>query len=438
VGQWWEQLGWDIYTWNRYEDPPESDALGWYELSVEEREAAAQLCYFRSVWDEGDVLIDGFPIERPEFRYRHWMELEEGVRDVVDTSLKYSALSWNVLGLDAIEKRDWAALTSYESEAAAEIGFSQLTWDCWQNHFQSYSWDDLTFYGLDLPYLALGWTELSWDGVEAAPPSKGMSWKDLSQEQRQVASELCFFRDNWDGLDMTPNNGAFPFPKVKQRYVQWVEQPADARRMAGDTLFYNKTTWNNLGTAEIEKRSWEELTEHQKSDAVSLGFYHRTWDCFLNHYRSYVWENIDRDSQDALQVLGWSKESWEEKDVSPSYDNEWSRLSEKEQSVAAVLCFFEDNWDGNTLEVVVEPSIEEGTAVEGGVATDGEGGSPNAGSNTDPDAQTTTGVIRDPNVDSVAGISNPTDSANSVGTFGTKTMMGTLSFVFGTFIQFLL
>ena len=224
-----------------------------------------------------------------------------------------------------------------------------------------------------MPYLALGWTELSWDGVEAAPPSKGMSWKDLSQEQRQVASELCYFRDNWDGLDMTPNNGASPFPKVKQRYVQWVEQPADARRMAGDTLFYNETTWNNLGTAEIEKRSWEELTEHQKSDAVSLGFYHRTWDCFHNHYRSYVWENIDMDSQDALQVLGWSKESWEEGDVPPSYDNEWSRLSEKEQSVAAFLCFFENNRDGNSLEVVVETFIDEGTVIEGGVATDGEG-----------------------------------------------------------------
>ena len=38
------------------------------------------------------------------------------------------------------------------------------------------------------------------------------------------------------------------------------------------------------------------------------------------------------------------------------------------------FCFSsEDNWDGNTLEVVVEKFTEEGTVVEGGAAANGEG-----------------------------------------------------------------
>ena len=68
----------------------------------------------------------------------------------------------------------------------------------------------------------------------------------------------------------------------------------------------------------------------------------------------------------------------------------------------------------------------------------GKGGSSNTGYNTDPDAQTPTPVIWDPNVDIVSGVSNPTDSANSVDTIGTNTTMCILSFVSGNFIRFLL
>mmetsp|Transcript_2008 Transcript_2008/g.3121 ORF Transcript_2008/g.3121 Transcript_2008/m.3121 type:complete len:251 (+) Transcript_2008:1-753(+) len=108
---------------------------------------------------------------------------------------------------------------------------------------------------------------------------------------------------------------------------------------------------------------------------MSLGFYQRTWDCFHNHYRSYAWVELDRDSRDALQVLGWSENTWEENVEPPSYDNDWSRLSENEQTTAAILCFFEDNWDGNSLEVVSDLVItEDGTVVEEGFIIDVDGG----------------------------------------------------------------
>jgi len=430
VGQWWEELGWDIYSWNRYNDPPASDGLNWYELNEGERSAAANLCYFRTSWDEENLLDGGFPIVRPEFRYGHWMTLSEDVREMADERLKYSALSWNVLGLANVESREWASLTEYERDAAVAMGFTQLSWDCWLNHFRSYTWDDLEFFGLDFSYLALGWTELSWDGIETPPPSKGTSWKDLTQEERQVASELCYFRDNWDGLDMTPNNGPFLYPKVKMRYTEWRVLSSDVKRAARDSLLYDKTAWNNLGTAEVENRSWEELTEHQKADAMSIGFYHRTWDCFHNHYRSYQWDALDRDSRDALQVLGWSETSWKANDLPPSYANEWGRLSDAEQSKASVLCFFEDNWNGNSLETVGEVITEDGEVVEGaGSAT--AGGS----TSTDPDAQTSTG--QGPDGDSVSEVLNSTDPANSADMVGTRRMMCIISVTFGTLIQLL-
>jgi len=430
VGQWWDALGWDIYSWNQLSDAPESDGMLWYELGDVQRAAAAQLCYFRTIWDEDDVLYDGFPIERPEFRYMHWMKLGVEARGVANEKLKYSALSWNVLGLDSIESRTWRSLTEYERNGALGLGWSQLSWDCWQNHYKGYSWDELEFYGLDFPFLKLGWDQLSWDGIESAPAtSKDHSWKDLTPEQRASISELCYFRDNWDGLDMTPNPGQFPFPKVKQRYVAWRSLAGDVRKRARDSLMYNRTTWNLLGSAEIEQRSWEGLTEHQKADAMALGYYRKTWDCFVNHYRAYRWEDLDRVGQDSLQSLGWDEASWEQGSVPPSYNNTWVKLSDQEQSVASVLCFFEDNWDGNNLEIVgIEPIAEDDVS---GAAEDGNG----------PDATIKGGPASSdpPNEDKISEILNQGDgrarAVNSVDMIGTR---GVTYAVFGTLIQLLL
>lgn len=133
VLQWWEELGWDIYSWNQYSDAPPSDSRGWYELSPLEMNAAAQLCYFRETWDVDDSnLVNGFPIKQPEFRYKNFMSLEREDRDAMDKALKYSALTWNVLGLAPIEKKAWPDLSPYEKEAASGMQFNKMNWDCWQ------------------------------------------------------------------------------------------------------------------------------------------------------------------------------------------------------------------------------------------------------------------------------------------------------------------
>ena len=405
AGQWWKTLGWDIYKWNQYQDAPESDGKSWYELSDEERYAAAQLCYSRESWDEGDVLVDGFPIRRPEFRYTHWYDLTDDTRTAVDERLKYSALTWNVLGLGRIEGKGWEGLTPYEEAGAVSAGFTPLTWDCWQNHFRSYDWEDLVFWGLDQPYAELGWTELKWNGDEPAPASASLTWKDLTPAQRQAAAMVCYFRDNWDGTDMTPNYSDFPHPKVKQRYVMWTALPVELRFIAKG-LGYTKKTWDELGTAEIEQLRWEELTEAQKADAMTLGFYSRTWDCFHNHYRSYEWADIDRDSRDALQNLGWNEANWATSEEPPSYSNAWDSLSDQEQAMANDVCFFEDNWDGNAL---VADAIEEDPVPPEEVAP--------ADPNADPNAQQPTFTDLG---GGAPGASSPDGSTSSVNMLETR------------------
>ena len=130
--QWWEELGWDIYSWNKYEDPPATDGKDWYDLSDDERYAASQLCYSRRTWDSYESLSGEHPMEKPDFRFTDWYAVDDAVRDAAGDGLKYSPLSWNVLGLDIVETRGWDDLTSYEMEAATAIGFAKITWDCWQ------------------------------------------------------------------------------------------------------------------------------------------------------------------------------------------------------------------------------------------------------------------------------------------------------------------
>ena len=136
--QWWVDLGWDISSWNKYESPPKSNEEYWYFLTEEERFAAAELCYFKRTWDEADVYVDGFPLEKTQYRYSNWFDLDENVRSIATDGLKYNDFLWNVVGLHSVEARDWKQLTPVEQKAAKLLDFTQISWDCWVNNFRGY------------------------------------------------------------------------------------------------------------------------------------------------------------------------------------------------------------------------------------------------------------------------------------------------------------
>eukprot|EP00569_Conticribra_weissflogii_P019084 CAMPEP_0171450436 /NCGR_PEP_ID=MMETSP0881-20121228/40627_1 /TAXON_ID=67004 /ORGANISM="Thalassiosira weissflogii, Strain CCMP1336" /LENGTH=643 /DNA_ID=CAMNT_0011974891 /DNA_START=33 /DNA_END=1964 /DNA_ORIENTATION=+ len=429
VLQWFTSLGWDIQSWTGKKEAPESDFKTWYELTSEERFSAAQLCYFRMTWNEVEVFSNGgFPIMKPDFRFDHWWKLDDEVREIADKSLKYSELTWNVLGLGAVEARDWMRFTSSEVEAAESIGWNQATWDCWINHFRSYSWENLVFYGLDFEYAALGWTEFSWDGSADAPSSSDRSWDELSEDEKDHATKLCYFEDNWDMIDITPNNGKFPYPKPKSRFSPWNELSDDEKAIAADSLQYSEKTWNSYGVAEIERNGWDELTQLQQSHAISLGLYERTWDCFQNHYHSKSWISLDGDVRDAFRVLGWDENSWAANYRPPSYENEWNRLSEIEQSIAYRLCFFEDNWPGQaealkgqsaneTLAGEEEAAEEDGTEENNGTSEEEDA------AETGPSGQTASSATQEDNSGSKCVFSGLTASLLiSFWSFGVETL----------------
>eukprot|EP00571_Detonula_confervacea_P011923 CAMPEP_0172304960 /NCGR_PEP_ID=MMETSP1058-20130122/6291_1 /TAXON_ID=83371 /ORGANISM="Detonula confervacea, Strain CCMP 353" /LENGTH=1111 /DNA_ID=CAMNT_0013016367 /DNA_START=17 /DNA_END=3355 /DNA_ORIENTATION=+ len=351
-------LGWDLNSWNsQHRDTPMARKGDWSELTVEQRGNASQLCYYKTSYDRLDILSYGFgtPIAKPFSRFVPWKDIEDMLRVQLEQSLGYTELTWNVLRLAEVEQKGWFEFMYYESDTALELGLDDASWDCWINHFDSYGWSDLVRKGLDKHMMGLGWSETAWNEDMDPPATDGKMWKELNETEQLHATELCFAQENWDRIDMTSNDGPFPFPKPKLRYIIWEKLTAEEQQIAQNVLLYEERTWNDVGLADIEKRAWDDLTEYQRPYAIQLGLYQRTWDCFLNHYRATKWDGLSEDVLNAAIVLGWDKDRWSRWSSEPaSHSKSWSQLSQEETSAAHVMCHFDVTWpaDGSSINLV--------------------------------------------------------------------------------------
>merc|ERR1740139_1696617 len=73
---------------------------------------------------------------------------------------------------------------------------------------------------------------------------------------------------------------------------------------------YNESLWNLPGSAAIEGAAYDDKNEE---DATVLGFTGRQmWDCWMNHYYDYTWEDIVTNGIEPSYVaLGWNETMWE-------------------------------------------------------------------------------------------------------------------------------
>merc|ERR1712238_526789 len=119
---------------------------------------------------------------------------------VLVKALDYTKETWNLLGTNPIEASIFYFLTSDHKDAAEQLGFVEDTWDCYQNHYDGYSWSELEEYKLKTYWIALGWDQLSWD--EGIDPLNifDMKWVELTPAQQDAATELCYRQGSWDKI----------------------------------------------------------------------------------------------------------------------------------------------------------------------------------------------------------------------------------------------
>jgi len=155
----------------------------------------------------------------------------------------------------------------------------------------------------------------------------------------------------------------FPVVKPDVRYTPFSRLDTTTQTIAEEKLGYDELTWNNHGLASIEKRRWTSLTSNERDGADLLGFSQERWDCFINHFVDYAWDELaeigntichthecHRDKtyiQQHYEQLGWTQAHWEGTTTDVPYTEArwWGQLTGPEQEAANGLCFFETNWD---------------------------------------------------------------------------------------------
>jgi len=120
---------------------------------------------------------------------------------------------------------------------------------------------------------------------------------------------------------------------------------------AAASLGYTETTWNILGSAAIEETAFSALSRAQRQSAILLGFNEESWDCDQNHYGGYDWsELVLYDLDKYFTALGWTRRMWRLDSVPASYNLPWNRLTDAQQEAAWELCYFEESWDGISID----------------------------------------------------------------------------------------
>jgi len=128
--------------------------------------------------------------------------------------------------------------------------------------------------------------------------------------------------------------------------MDWLSLSATDREIAQVYLGYSKNTWNIPGSNEIEEEPYESLSEDGKAGAAFLGFSENIWDCHINHYYGYWWEQLEEQGLvQYLIALGWDESSWNDGPSPETDDLYWDDLTLDEQSAASGICYFKDLWD---------------------------------------------------------------------------------------------
>ena len=153
---------------------------------------------------------DVFPVQKPEFRYQQFSKLDRVQQRAATDKLDFTAVTWNALGLNDVERKGWDYLTTDEQVGATQLGFTKESWDCFIDHYSSAYWAELVAGNKASQYMRLGWSQESWEGDSEHPASEGKWWDQLSEDEKKAANQLCYFKMNWNQEDMNPNISCYP------------------------------------------------------------------------------------------------------------------------------------------------------------------------------------------------------------------------------------
>ncbi len=125
------------------------------------------------------------------------------------------------------------------------------------------------------------------------------------------------------------------------------DQLTPAQQNAWTVLGWNAESWAHGPPPASSNKSWQELTDLERSAAKSLGYDEAKWDNETDELQ-YAWDNLTPTQQNAWAVLGWNRENWEHGPPPASAGKKWQDLSAAERAAAESLGYDEAKWDRQT------------------------------------------------------------------------------------------
>lgn len=143
------------------------------------------------------------PYEIPILRFTAFHALSPENQDHAEV-LEYTSSTWNLPGTNPIEELAFDGLTPEQQEAAIALGMDEDTWDCYQNHYEDYSWEEMDEWGLLEPVIDLEYYNVSsWNGNTTLPFIDEMEdeyWIEILPEDQMALKQLCYVEQTWDGV----------------------------------------------------------------------------------------------------------------------------------------------------------------------------------------------------------------------------------------------
>lgn len=144
-------------------------------------------------------------------------------------------------------------------------------------------------------------------------------------------------------------NSRISFPEVRYQQYRWL---SEEDRQKVSEAGYTPEEWDQPMSAVVESIPFSDLGILQ-SKITALGLSQEQWDCYINNYSGYKWDQLSNQLQIHALALGWTPSTWENSKSSNSkpavFRNFWDELSDPQKKTAGEFCYFENTWNEENL-----------------------------------------------------------------------------------------
>ncbi|GAX21799.1 hypothetical protein FisN_31Lh089 [Fistulifera solaris] len=339
-------MGYDEMQWNT----PGTFTLEYnrFELLSEAHQGAVEQLGIES--EQWDCYVN-------HYRGYTWEELEMGGVALYYEWLGFNATRWEQErgSVAQVDRRIWDQLGSSEQEAARELCYFEELWNGVQIRF----WTQTVAPTISSSVSATSSPTLS----PTTSPSVRLTASPTSTPTNISSSSPTIFSSTTPSVLLTtaptstptfiPTIPAFSTnidPVDPIRYVPWT-QLSDEFQSLAISLGYEMESWDLPGTAQVESLNFISLEKKEQDIVAAMGFTEAQWDCYINHYQGYAWDELPPETIQHLETLEWDSTLWENNAAPPEMrDRAWNDLGAPEREAAIALCYRYETWEMIPLE----------------------------------------------------------------------------------------